>query len=538
MKKFLALLLCLALMLALTPAAFADEMPEEDFSGWADDDFGDYGEYDEDQPDEPPDESFDDPGDETGEETDDPEEDDGLEYGVMPADEMPEEELPEDAWQDDGTAGEPQSVLVTFLCDPPETHIVVYDGNPLADGSWKAIGTVSGGTIVLLPGDYAYDAYCEGYCSESKTGFFVSDPGPAGTGALPEQYVTVSLFPLDEEESYETGEPLRERSTPPDPLVVLPVEPGADRRTPTVFLQEDSRWAASPYGYRDGTAAPIADSGCGLLALTNAVYYLNGSSIEPAFAAEYAAGAGFHEDGGTRWEFYRSFAETWGKSYGIQYVGEANNYTDLKDMVLSGCAAICCVPGHFMALVDYDETLGRYLLLDSSPDEVRATEKGYVWISEKELCAMPSQQYEYEGLILRFVLLRAAGVLDVNAVLDGTASAALDGYGTFDVWIDGEKAADDQEDYCAELPHGASYRIDDIRPGGAYRYYGLRAGALEGVIESGTEAEIVLGFGTRDFVSEPVAESSSAPAAVISPPAVCTHWIGGIIGPAVSLRFP
>ena len=151
---------------------------------------------------------------------------------------------------------------------------------------------------------------------------------------------------------------------------------------------------------------------------------------------------------------------------------------------------------------------------------------------------MPSQQYEYEGPILRFVLLRAAGVLDVNALLDGTASASLDGYGTFDVWIDGDRVADDQEDYCAELPRGASYRIDDIRPGGAYRYYGLQAGALEGVIGSGTETEIVLGFGTRDFVSEPAAESSSASVAAISPPAVCTRWIGGIIGPAVSLRFP
>ena len=99
----------------------------------------------------------------------------------MPADEMPEEELPEDTWQDDGTAGEPQSVLVTFLCDPGETVIVIYDGSPRPDGSWKAIGTVSGGTILLSPGDYAYDAYCEGYCSESKTGFYVSEPDPAGT---------------------------------------------------------------------------------------------------------------------------------------------------------------------------------------------------------------------------------------------------------------------------------------------------------------------------------------------------------------------
>ena len=325
------------------------------------------------------------------------------------------------------------------------------------------------------------------------------------------------------------------RSTPPEPLVVLPVEPDPDRRTPTVFLQGDARWAASPYGYlSDSAASTIAASGCGILALTNAVYYLNGIFIEPSFAAEYAAGAGFHVAGGTKWDFYRGFAQTYGEACGVEYAGEVTSYAELKNMLLRDCVAICSVPGHIMALVDYDEALGRFLLLDSAPDDLRATGAGYVWISEQELSAMPSRVYDYSGLLPRFVLLRAVGVLDVSGLLDGVASDTLEDYGTFDVWIDGDKVANDQADYRAVLRRGASYRIDDVRAKGAHRWYGVQEGALEGSIRSGTEAQLVLSFGTRDYVSERSAGRFRPLLCESSPPAVCAHWAGGVIGPAPS----
>lgn len=511
MKKLLAMLLILALMLMLTPAAFADDPPEEepdDPCGWA--------EYPVEEPEEPG--GDDPPGDEPG-------------YGVWPEEDPEPEEEPESGEE------EPlRDVLVRFSCDPAGTAVIVYDGTPLSDGSWRTIGAAYGGAILLNPGEYVYDAYCEGWLPESKIPFTVLMPEVFPADDPPEQIVTVELWPQEEDSPVDgDGEVFQPRTTAPDPLIVLSVGAGAGRRAPTVFLQEDSRWAKSPYGYLgDSGGSTIGESGCGILALTNAVYYLNGSFIDPTFAAGYAAENGFHTEGGTKWDFYRGFAQAYGKTYGIQYVGEVKSYSELADMLRQDCAAICSVPGHFMALVDYDESLGRFLLLDSSPDDVRATGSGFVWISERELCAMPSLLYEYEGLYPRFALLRAVGVLNVSGLLDGAESEGLDGCGTFDVWIDGEKAADDQETYSAVLRRGTSYRIDDIRAGAAYRFYGVQEGVLEGSIRSGAPTKIVLGFGTRDYVSE----AAAPPAGEIAPSPLCVHWAGGLIGPGLRLPLP
>ena len=450
---------------------------------------------------------------------------------------MDENPLPgegeEDKKPESDEAEEELSIIVVFRCEPQEATVVVF-------GSEGLIGTVVGGTMLLSPGQYTYDATCDGCYPLEGVSFTVSVPGTAAKGTHLEQTVAVELCPFDEGGFFEDeGEPLTLRSEPPEPLIVLPVEPGPNRRTPKVFLQGDSRWAASPYGYLNGNSpGTIAASGCGILALTNAIYYLNGFFVDPSFAADYAAGAGFHVTGGTKWDFYRGFAQTYGTSFGVQYAGEVTSYTELKNMLLRDCVAICSVPGHIMTIVDYDETLGRFLLLDSAPDDLRATGAGYVWASEQELCAMPSRVYDYDGLYPRFVLLRAVGVLDVNGLLDGEESDSLGEYGTFDVWIDGEKVANDQSDYRAVLPRASSYRIDDIRAKGAHRCYGVQEGALQGSISCGTAAEVVLGFGTRDYVTEPEPELSNTPPAGGSRPSVCAHWAGGVIGPALTLPLP
>ena len=560
MKKLLAMLLILALLLSLTPAAFADETPEETapIEEAVEEPVEEAPEEPAEEPveepteepvEEPAEEPAEDPADDPAEDpasgTDTPAEqsdpagqdgdvqetDDGPEYGVQPAEEQAAEQEKQAEQQEDAEPAQAQNVLVSFRCDPPEADVAVYDGNSF-------LGSVTGGVMLLVPGEYTYDASCDGYFSLDRVSFTVYEPGPAD-GAQPEQTVTVELFPEDEGGFFEEGEPLPLRTAPPEALVVLPVEPSADRRTPTVFLQGDARWAASPYGYlSDSSAGTIAASGCGILALTNAVYYLNGIFIEPSFAAEYAAGAGFHVAGGTKWDFYRGFAQTYGAACGVEYAGEVTSYAELKNMLLRDCVAICSVPGHIMALVDYDEALGRFLLLDSAPDDLRATGAGYVWISEQELSAMPSRVYDYNGLLPRFVLLRAVGILRVRGLLDGVDSDTLEDYGTFDVWIDGDKVANDQVDYRAVLRRGASYRIDDVRAKGAHRWYGVQEGALEGSIRSGTEAQIVLSFGTRDYVSESAADDTAPLVSESSPPAVCARWAGGVIGPTLSLPLP
>lgn len=540
MKKLLSLLLCLALLLALTPAAFADgELPEDEapaeeeaYEEPAEEE--PYEEPAEDEPAEEPDQA---PAEETAPE--EPLEDDGPEYGVEPEEEAAKREQAQQQAQAEAEEpideAQPQAdaaVWVSFVCDPQEAEVTVYDALPLPSGGWNRICTATGGGCLLAPGDYVYDAVCDGYYSDVKISFSV----PAQDAAQPELSVPILLFPVDGGLSAEEGDTyLPKRKIPPEPLVVLPVMPDPSREAPTVFRQTDSRWALTLYPYSVGDeACTIAVGGCGLLALTNAVYYLNGIFVEPAFAAEFSARADCHLDGGTSWDFYRAFAESYGAACGIQYAGEVNSYSELKNMLLRGCTAICSVPGHIMAIVDYDESMGRFLLLDSSPDELRATEAGYVWISEQELCAMPSKTYEVNGLTPRFVILRAAGLLDVDGLLDGELQETLGPYGTFDVWVDGEKVANDQAEYSALLPRGASYRIDDIRAKGAHRYYGVHSGALEGSVRSDAAAEILLCFGTRDFVTEPDGEPASAE----TTPAVCARWAGGVIGPALTLPLP
>lgn len=85
------------------------------------------------------------------------------------------------------------------------------------------------------------------------------------------------------------------------------------------------------------------------------------------------------------------------------------------------------------------------------------------------------------------------GVLDVNGTLDGTYIWSLDGYVTFDVYINGSLQKDDVPDYCADLPSGTRYEISDIKAKDGYANVGVQGAALSGTIGSGeTTVELKL----------------------------------------------
>ena len=161
----------------------------------------------------------------------------------------------------------------------------------------------------------------------------------------------------------------------------------------TVYKQTDSRWSGYAYGYGtndDGSTWPatIGTSGCGLLSYTNAVYYLNGSFINPTILADYALKYGYRPTGGgTAYGLYKSFADNRGSTYGIAYVGAVSGYANLKANIQKGYVAICHVPGHIMAIVDYNSSDGTYLLLDSYPSGNRGTYStgGYAWKTQAQL---------------------------------------------------------------------------------------------------------------------------------------------------------
>lgn len=152
----------------------------------------------------------------------------------------------------------------------------------------------------------------------------------------------------------------------------------------TVYKQKDSRWSSYAYGYSNtaGTKkATIGSAGCGLLSLTNAVYYLNGTFISPKTIADYSLKNGYRINGvGTAFGLYKSFADSQGSKYGIKYVHYTSSWATLRSDLNKGYVAICSKSGHIMTIVDYDANTGKYLLLDSYPSSNRGTSKtGYIW---------------------------------------------------------------------------------------------------------------------------------------------------------------
>ena len=168
-------------------------------------------------------------------------------------------------------------------------------------------------------------------------------------------------------------------------------------RVITVFNQTDARWKDIKYGYRDSARRIQAylgkggdgnsGSGCGVLALTNAIYYLNGTFIHPSIIASYSLNNGYRINGvGTDARLYKSFANNRGSSYGFAYVTETDNWNTLTSYLKKGYVAICSKPGHLMAIVNYNPSNSSYLLLDSFPTYSRGTKpKGYIWASQSYL---------------------------------------------------------------------------------------------------------------------------------------------------------
>lgn len=165
-----------------------------------------------------------------------------------------------------------------------------------------------------------------------------------------------------------------------------------------VFQQNDvnSDWYDFDYlngDLGDGQMRPvkIKDSGCNILCLTNAVYYMNGKFINPKITAKYAIDNKFRTDGSFDYNFYSSFAES---EIGKKYKYSAGEYTkttgdwweDLTTHLSNGGTAVGNVPGHLIAIVDYNHETDNVLIYDSYVTKSRATTIDGDWKSKSELC--------------------------------------------------------------------------------------------------------------------------------------------------------
>ncbi len=164
------------------------------------------------------------------------------------------------------------------------------------------------------------------------------------------------------------------------------------------FLQTDARWKDAPYG--DST---VGNSGCALLAVTNAVLYKTGRFLDPADLG--AALGDCLVTGGTdvngllsrltdARRGYRMFAGT-DATGNIGVLAKAETETLAVHLRTPGGFALVGTwvrpngaPGHILSLVDVRESTDglQVLVLDSMPSTIRGTKKtGMRWLPVSEL---------------------------------------------------------------------------------------------------------------------------------------------------------
>ena len=153
------------------------------------------------------------------------------------------------------------------------------------------------------------------------------------------------------------------------PVGVIP----ASASSYTCFQQTDPRWADVKYGYSNeagtvqayiGKGAGGLGSGCGLLSLTNAVYYLTGNFLDPSDLATFSLSHGCRVNGvGTTWDFSKKAADYYGETYNFKYDGDSVYDKDLISHLQSGGVALAVVPNHFIAIVSYDSSNNSFLVI-------------------------------------------------------------------------------------------------------------------------------------------------------------------------------
>ncbi len=152
-----------------------------------------------------------------------------------------------------------------------------------------------------------------------------------------------------------------------------------------VFSQYDPKWGGSTY-YAGPTRRTISTSGCGVVALTNAVYALNGEFINPAKIARFSVSRGhYFYNQGTADTLYPDFAKKYGKMYHFKHNGKTYSLSKVKQHLLKGRVAVALVPGHYIAIVGYRSSDGCFLVLDSAIYGKRPTTIYGDWVSAATL---------------------------------------------------------------------------------------------------------------------------------------------------------
>ncbi len=159
-----------------------------------------------------------------------------------------------------------------------------------------------------------------------------------------------------------------------------------------VMHQTDSKWL--DYKYDD---VGLCFIGCGVFALANAVGYLTGRQMDVVQVADWAYAKGYFngEVGTYGIPFYREVDEEFGPLYGFN-IGTSSSggaiygsiYDDaIKTHLLAGGTVVIHVPNHYMALVGYNSSNGKYHVYNSTPGTIDGTSytTGDQWVTAEQL---------------------------------------------------------------------------------------------------------------------------------------------------------
>lgn len=173
------------------------------------------------------------------------------------------------------------------------------------------------------------------------------------------------------------------------------------KKNVTVFSQYDPKWGGETY-CAGAQRRTISTSGCGLLALTNAIYALNGEFIDPTETAQFSVSRGhYFYMQGTSDTLYPDVSSQWGSRYHFLYSGKTTSLNTLRRHIKSGGTAVALVPGHYIAIVAYRARDNSFLVLDSAMSARRPTTIGGDWISAGTLTGSGNLHCEYYHMFSR-----------------------------------------------------------------------------------------------------------------------------------------
>lgn len=152
------------------------------------------------------------------------------------------------------------------------------------------------------------------------------------------------------------------------------------------FMQFDPAWARKDYGNVSDYSGKMAAAGCGVVAITNAIYALNGQFVDPMLFADYAVEKHYRIIGsGTQDGIFKAAAKEFGNAYGFSFVKRSYSTSEVREYLKKGCVAISHVPGHYVTIADFNPKTKKYLVLDSHPIKSRPTNSFGNWFRRERL---------------------------------------------------------------------------------------------------------------------------------------------------------